>query len=150
VASTDLMFFSTDGLYLGSKWELGKKISEITTIGEEYLHGDDPLSQASIAKRMSWASCQTTTRTEDLAYCLLGIFDINMPLLYGELLRMRRKSWMSRRIMVGRAEFHSLSRIWPFGSPLRIEQMTRYQHCYSQYPVISESAEDIIQAKPFS
>jgi len=84
LAPTDLMFFSTDGLYLGSKRELGKEISEITTIGEEYLHGEAPLSQASIAKRMSWASCRTTTRTEDLAYCLLGIFDINMPLLYGE------------------------------------------------------------------
>jgi hypothetical protein len=63
LAPTDLMFFSTDGLYLGSKRELGKKISEITTIGEEYLHGEAPLSQASIAKRMSWASCRTTTRT---------------------------------------------------------------------------------------
>lgn len=42
------------------------------------------LSQASIAKRMSWVSRRKTTRTEDLAYCLLGIFDISMPLLYGE------------------------------------------------------------------
>lgn len=33
---------------------------------------------------MSWAAKRTTTRTEDLAYCLLGIFDVNMPLLYGE------------------------------------------------------------------
>jgi hypothetical protein len=33
---------------------------------------------------MSWASTRQTTRKEDLAYCLLGIFDINMPLLYGE------------------------------------------------------------------
>lgn len=33
---------------------------------------------------MSWASFRETTRTEDTAYCLLGIFDVNMPLLYGE------------------------------------------------------------------
>ena len=33
---------------------------------------------------MSWASRRVTTRTEDTAYCLLGIFDVNMPLLYGE------------------------------------------------------------------
>lgn len=38
----------------------------------------------SIATRMSWAAKRVTTRTEDLAYCLLGIFNINMPLLYGE------------------------------------------------------------------
>lgn len=38
----------------------------------------------SIAERMSWASSRVTTREEDIAYCLLGIFNINMPMLYGE------------------------------------------------------------------
>ena len=38
----------------------------------------------SIATKMSWASKRKTTRVEDMAYCLLGIFNINMPLLYGE------------------------------------------------------------------
>ena len=33
---------------------------------------------------MSWASYRETTRKEDIAYCLLGIFQVNMPLLYGE------------------------------------------------------------------
>nr|RBQ98109.1 hypothetical protein FVER53263_00252 [Fusarium verticillioides] len=42
------------------------------------------LRAASIAEKMSWASKRKTTRTEDTAYCLLGIFGINMPLLYGE------------------------------------------------------------------
>jgi hypothetical protein len=52
-------------------------------IPEKYLSGEHP-SKASIAARMSWASHRTTTRTEDRAYSLLGLFDINMPLLYGE------------------------------------------------------------------
>ena len=34
--------------------------------------------------RMSWASRRRTTRREDIAYCLFGLFDVNMPLLYGE------------------------------------------------------------------
>jgi len=38
----------------------------------------------SIAQRMSWASRRSTTRIEDIAYCLIGLFAINMPLLYGE------------------------------------------------------------------
>jgi hypothetical protein len=38
----------------------------------------------SIARRMSWAAKRQTTRKEDMAYCLLGIFDINLPLIYGE------------------------------------------------------------------
>ncbi|KAI4653218.1 uncharacterized protein J4E79_008732 [Alternaria viburni] len=38
----------------------------------------------SVAQKMKWASARTTTREEDLAYCLMGLFDVNMPLLYGE------------------------------------------------------------------
>ena len=38
----------------------------------------------SVAQKMSWAACRTTTCLEDQAYCLLGLFDIDMPLLYGE------------------------------------------------------------------
>ncbi|KAI4865454.1 HET-domain-containing protein [Hypoxylon rubiginosum] len=58
-------------------------VSEITSIPTAYLEGA-PLSMANIAHRMSWASKRETTREEDIAYCLLGIFDVNMPLLYGE------------------------------------------------------------------
>lgn len=38
----------------------------------------------SIAQRMRWASRRKTSRPEDVAYCLLGIFSVNMPMLYGE------------------------------------------------------------------
>lgn len=37
-----------------------------------------------VAQKMSWASCRQTTRDEDKAYCLMGLFQVNMPLLYGE------------------------------------------------------------------
>jgi hypothetical protein len=33
---------------------------------------------------MSWASRREVTREEDIAYYLLGLFDVNMPLIYGE------------------------------------------------------------------
>lgn len=42
------------------------------------------IRQASIAERMSWACKRETTRIEDIAYCLMGIFEVNMPMLYGE------------------------------------------------------------------
>ncbi|KAK1759798.1 heterokaryon incompatibility protein-domain-containing protein [Echria macrotheca] len=42
------------------------------------------LAQMSISSRMSWAADRKTTRAEDKAYCLLGIFNVNMPLIYGE------------------------------------------------------------------
>lgn len=38
----------------------------------------------SVADRMSWAASRQTTRTEDTAYCLLGLFDVSLPLIYGE------------------------------------------------------------------
>ncbi|KAK3997853.1 heterokaryon incompatibility protein-domain-containing protein [Cladorrhinum sp. PSN332] len=42
------------------------------------------LRKISVAEKMSWAADRETTRIEDQAYCLLGLFDINMPMLYGE------------------------------------------------------------------
>ena len=59
------------------------KLPEITKIPHEYLVRKRRLQEASIAQRMSWASHRKTTRVEDEAYCLLGIFGINMPLIYG-------------------------------------------------------------------
>ena len=59
-------------------------ISHITGISSEYLNKRTGLKSASIAQRMSWASKRITTRVEDEAYSLLGIFGINMPLIYGE------------------------------------------------------------------
>ncbi|CAJ2513720.1 Uu.00g018390.m01.CDS01 [Anthostomella pinea] len=59
-------------------------ISTATGIGRPYLLGLTSRYEASVALRMSWAASRKTTRIEDTAYCLLGLFDINMPLLYGE------------------------------------------------------------------
>jgi hypothetical protein len=64
---------------------LHEQLARLTSIGKQYLSPDKlPVSKASIAERMSWASCRKTERAEDEAYCLLGLFGINMPLLYGE------------------------------------------------------------------
>jgi hypothetical protein len=83
-----MRFFSKSWLELGSRNELAQAISMVTNIDFEYLSDTSSLRrdlhEASIAKRMSWASSRITTRVEDLAYCLLGFFDVNKPLLYGE------------------------------------------------------------------
>jgi hypothetical protein len=59
-------------------------LSEITGIPHELLFEGRPKETYSVAQRMSWAANRVCARTEDIAYCLLGLFDINMPLLYGE------------------------------------------------------------------
>jgi hypothetical protein len=83
VAPTVLIFLDREYQEIGTKSSLGSEITEITGIPIHILRGGD-IHSASIAQRMSWASKRKTTRTEDLAYCLMGIFDINMPMLYGE------------------------------------------------------------------
>ena len=68
---------------IGDKASLSDGIANITGIDKEYLQGKS-LEAASISMRMSWAAERNATRVEDIAYSLLGIFDVNMPLLYGE------------------------------------------------------------------
>lgn len=77
-------FYNASWQLLGSKETLSPFLSSITGIDEAILIGKAPLRKVPVATRMSWASKRQTTRTEDSAYCLLGVFDINMPLLYGE------------------------------------------------------------------
>ncbi|KAL6868607.1 hypothetical protein J3F83DRAFT_705037 [Trichoderma novae-zelandiae] len=69
---------------LGTKGSMSNTIASITGIALEYLLGIAGLHTASIAQRMSWASHRDTKRKEDLAYSLLGIFNITMPMIYGE------------------------------------------------------------------
>ncbi|KAI1452054.1 heterokaryon incompatibility protein-domain-containing protein [Annulohypoxylon moriforme] len=68
----------------GTRWSLSWRLSPITGIDEEILIHPKKVRNVSIAKRMSWAAGRKTTRIEDRAYCLMGLFDVNMPLLYGE------------------------------------------------------------------
>jgi hypothetical protein len=68
---------------VGTKLELLNEIHEITRIDKHVLQFSDPFATP-IAERMSWAAHREVTKEEDTAYCLLGLFDVNMPLLYGE------------------------------------------------------------------
>ncbi|GAW16217.1 hypothetical protein ANO14919_056400 [Xylariales sp. No.14919] len=68
----------------GSQESLGRLLESITGIPEECLEKYRSPSSYSVAKRMSWASKRQCTRVEDVAYSLMGIFGVNMPLLYGE------------------------------------------------------------------
>ena len=83
LAPTRVVFYSSDWVELGTRSSLSGLVSSITTIVEGYLSGDN-LKTASVAERMSWAAHRQTSRSEDVAYSLLGIFGVHMPLLYGE------------------------------------------------------------------
>ncbi|KAI9863599.1 MAG: hypothetical protein M1813_003622 [Trichoglossum hirsutum] len=92
IAPPGVIFFDQDWHELGTKDEHATLLSEITGIDMNALCGvhyyqdgsEAGLEAFPVARRMSWASNRETTRVEDTAYALLGIFNVNMPLLYGE------------------------------------------------------------------
>lgn len=68
---------------MGSKISLEQQVHGITQISFEVPRGQH-LSEISVNERMSWAARRKTTVKEDKAYCLLGLFEVFMPLIYGE------------------------------------------------------------------
>jgi hypothetical protein len=85
IAPHNLIFFSHDWVKIGTKSmaRLAMLIAECTGVPERVLESGD-FSDNSLAQRMSWAAFRSTTRIEDMAYCLMGLFEIHMPMLYGE------------------------------------------------------------------
>ncbi|KAL2066398.1 hypothetical protein VTL71DRAFT_2469 [Oculimacula yallundae] len=83
VAPTRLQFFDKNWISIGWKDDCIDVISSITNIDVFALNGGD-LRRLTIARKMIWTAYRQTTRAEDMAYCLLGLFNINMPLMYGE------------------------------------------------------------------
>jgi Heterokaryon incompatibility protein (HET) len=95
IAPASVEFFSRDGNRLGSKETLEQDVHEITGIAIEALQGEPPMN-FTIEERLAWAERRETKRQEDKAYSLLGIFNVDMSLRYGEggeraLERLRRK-----------------------------------------------------------
>lgn len=76
-------FFDYEWTFLGTKKDLAAEISEHTPIHVGILQ-DGILRRWSVAQKMSWAADRETSVPEDTAYCLLGIFDVNMVPIYGE------------------------------------------------------------------
>jgi Heterokaryon incompatibility protein (HET) len=83
LAPRSVEFFSREGKPLGDKRTLKQHIQEITGIPVSALEGA-PLFQFRVEERLSWAENRQTTRGEDKAYSLLGLFGIHLPLIYGE------------------------------------------------------------------
>lgn len=77
-------FYSSEWKQIGTKKSLLLHLSSIIGIDRAVLEDSDCLEDYSIARRMSWASEMSVSRIEDSAYALLGLFDISMPIVYGE------------------------------------------------------------------
>ncbi|PIL32615.1 hypothetical protein GSI_05318 [Ganoderma sinense ZZ0214-1] len=84
LAPNVVIFFSKDWQVLGSKHALASLVEDITSIEAAVIKCKKPLNQVSVAGRMTWAASRKTTREEDRAYSLLGIFGVNIRIVYGE------------------------------------------------------------------
>lgn len=84
IAPSVVEFYACDWTEIGTKLSLNSVISQATGIPSDILAGLTQPKNYNVAERMSWASGRHTTRKEDKAYSLLGIFNIHMPMLYGE------------------------------------------------------------------
>ncbi|KAK4208673.1 hypothetical protein QBC37DRAFT_391849 [Rhypophila decipiens] len=83
IAPTSVEFFSREQVRLGDRKTLEQAIHDVTGIPVGALRGA-PLSDFSVDERMAWIKKRTTTRDEDMAYSLFGIFDVQLPLIYSE------------------------------------------------------------------
>ncbi|OCK96314.1 HET-domain-containing protein, partial [Cenococcum geophilum 1.58] len=84
LAPSSVVYYSAEWTRIGDNEDLISVLRNVTRIDEGILSRTKGLDWISVAEKMSWAATRETTRVEDMAYCLLGIFDVNMPLLYGE------------------------------------------------------------------
>lgn len=84
IAPSDVVFCDRSWREIGTRESLSDDIAAITGIDAGLLRMERKPADFSVAQRMSWAATRRTTRVEDEAYCLMGLFDVNMPLLYGE------------------------------------------------------------------
>ncbi|GJP98587.1 ankyrin repeat-containing protein [Aspergillus niger] len=84
IAPSRVVFLNREWEMLGDKTDLRDEISIFTGIPANILSGEEDLEMSSVAQRMSWAAKRETSRVEDRAYSLMGIFNVNMPLIYGE------------------------------------------------------------------
>ncbi len=84
IAPSRLLFVSKDWKVVGDKSQLSVLLEEVTGVWSKVLTHEVHYTAASIAQRMSWASERSTSREEDEAYCLMGLFNADMPTMYGE------------------------------------------------------------------
>lgn len=83
IAPKNVDFFTREKNFMFTKATKAVEIAKITGIDVDALRGM-PLRHFDVDTRMKWAEKRVTTREEDKAYCLMGIFDVFMPIIYGE------------------------------------------------------------------
>ena len=90
IAPSSVEFFSKEGWRIGDKTTFREEVGQVTGLPVDLLLNVEYLSHLSVDERLTWAAKRHTTVEEDAAYCLLGLVDVSMPLIYGE---GKQKAW---------------------------------------------------------
>ncbi|KAI6028003.1 hypothetical protein BKA83DRAFT_4490519 [Pisolithus microcarpus] len=84
LAPKHVFFFAKDWTMIGTKGGLSSVISSMTGIHKDALEYPERVPRFSVATRMSWAKGRMSTKEEDKVYAVMGLFGVNLPILYGE------------------------------------------------------------------
>ena len=133
IAPEVAIFYNRDWSQIGTKNHLLAELCSKTGIPEDVLSHVIGPSKCSIAQRMSWAAKRETTRVEDRAYSLLGIFDVSMPSIYGE----REKAFLRLQRLISQQTKDESIFAWSMGlgkhedtySGLFAPSPSSYIHC---------------------
>ncbi|KAF2093513.1 HET-domain-containing protein [Rhizodiscina lignyota] len=132
IAPRTVRFYTCGWHFVGTKLELRDRLMRITKIPAMLLAGSISSPEFySVAHRMSWASGRETSRPEDMAYSLMGIFSVNMPMLYGEGDRAFRR--LQEEIMKSSYDFSIFAWRYPYSDLTRgiafasLEDNSNYQ-----------------------
>ena len=135
-----VVFYDHDWNFIGTKTKLIAELSWKTRIPESVLSHTIEPSACSIAQRMSWAANRVTTRVEDRAYSLMGLFDVNMPMIYGE----REKAFLRlQQHIVQKSKDESLF-AWAMDFP---GNKRTYSGLFAPSPLAYASCSDVVQTQ---
>ncbi|OJT06470.1 Vegetative incompatibility protein HET-E-1 [Trametes pubescens] len=149
IAPRSLLFFAQDWTMIGTKAGLATLLEDITGVDADVLTFRRELGDVSVARRMWWASARKTTRIEDEAYCLMGIFGVHMATIYGE---GRRSFQRLQEEILGRTSDQSLFawgnvlpiRIAPFREQMSYSNYHQDSHIFAPYPAAFANSGNII------
>jgi hypothetical protein len=135
IAPLVVVFYSSEWTRLGDKHSLQHTLYEITSVPTEVLNQTKQCNEYSISERMRWASRRQCSRPEDEAYCLMGLFDVNMPLIYGEGHRAFQR--LQKEIMSLADHISGLRLLNVKTNPLAIETFGTLEH--PKYAILSHT-----------
>ncbi|KAK0738681.1 hypothetical protein B0T18DRAFT_422585 [Schizothecium vesticola] len=133
-----VFFHNKDWASIALKDDMAELLEEITGIRRNVFTGPFRANVPSVATKMSWAARRETTRVEDEAYCLLGLFGVNMPLLYGE----GERAFQRLQHEILRTSDDQSIFLWGYGLPLKDLEFQRifapspreFRECAKMFP----------------